>query len=139
MQRLRLLRQFLANPTERLRGNTEVGGNLTLGNALDECGVRFDEIQVPLFRRGAECLFYPVVSYNVVRFLQEAEVSLKFWNSLQHLVPGWFLEEQYLRILQRIYVVDRGLAAQEALEVGDPPVLNGKLDNVFFSVAVDSV
>ncbi len=130
---------FFSDTAERLRCNTEVRSDLVLRDSLKQGGVRFHEVEVPFFSGHTKCFVNSVGRGHKVGFLKQTEMTLECWNGDQQRLPGVFLKEKNVRIFQRVDVVLGGLSAQKTLQLGNPPVFHGKLNDVLFPLMVHGV
>jgi len=110
-----------------------------LRNELDKCGIRFIEREVTFLGRGGQRVDDAFVCREVVAFQQQPEEAFHLRDRFQQFVSGISFEQQDLGILQGVDIVRGAGPAQETGQVGNPPVFDGELQNMFFPLMIDGV
>ena len=108
-----------------------------LGNLFEQCGIRFDECQVPLFGGGAEGIVNAPVRRNVIAFQEKPEEPLHPGHFPEHLLSCVLLDHQNVGVLKRLDGMRRRRSGEKTAEVGNPPVLDCKLQDMLFALVVD--
>ena len=130
-------RQILADPAQRLGRHAEVRREHRLGNALDDRRIGVEELDVTLLgirAQGADdalILGGGVLLQAVPEGLGEGRHVLE-----KMLMPGG-IDEQQIRVFDRVEEVWRRRARPEAGGVGEPPRLGRELHDVLLAFRVD--
>lgn len=131
--------EFFPDAAERLGGDAEVRCDLVLWDLFDQSWIGFDKRQIAFFGRSAEALVDASVGGDVVRFQEQTEVAFHGGDRIEHGIPCLFFQQEDFRVLQRVDRVRRFGSAQEAGQVGDPPVPDRELEYMLLSLMIDRI
>lgn len=110
---------------------------MALRHALDDGGALLDELKIPFLGRETYGGKNPPVGRDVVALEKDPPVPFKLgYSDAQLLVPG-AVQQQYVRFLKRIDEKGRILSRQKTVEIGNPPLFNGKLKDVLLPLPVN--
>ena len=124
---------------EGLAGDTQVGGDHVLGDALDAVGVGVHEFDIFLFRRLAEGAYEAALGGDEAVLDQDAEISFDCGHLIQQGFPGGAGDQQQLAVLEGFDIEKGGFVRKEAVEVGRPPAFERELQYMFVALFVDGV
>lgn len=121
---------------EEFRGYADIGGNLFLGKGFDERWIPDAKMIVALTGRQTEIIHQSALVGDQRIFCQYPEVTFKLGDCLIELFDAGALYQHYFAVEDGIYEKRAGKIMQEAGHIRDPPVLRGKLQNMFKPVLV---
>ena len=118
---------------------TEEGGDHILGNALDEGGEGFVEVVVKFFAGEGVEEEESLLGGGKGTLGDEPEIAIQTGDTVTYAGCNVMVEDCNFGSLDGLDIKSGGLLPVKALIVGDPPVLDGKLDDLFDAVVLDEV
>src|SRR5512135_1177871 len=112
---------------------------MTLSDALDDIWIIVQHLKVLLFSGKPDRCQNASLRCDVMILEQNPEVALEFRDRRAELFVGDHIDQEYFRILERVDEVFSRPTGQEAVQVRNPPPLEGELNDMFFAFLVDGV
>ncbi len=110
-----------------------------LGNLLHEQRIELQEREITVLSRFGKRCSDTVARSDIFFFGKQPEKLLHFRNGIEHHISRVVRKNEHVRILQGVDVLRRRGSAQETVQVCDPPIADGKLNDVLFAFVVDAV
>lgn len=120
-------------------GEAKIGGDHVLGNTLDELGEAASESEIALFTGVGEEIEAVLLGGGEGTLDDETEIAVDLGQAVAERRDVVAVEDGEGRGFNGLDIKTGGLAPVEALKVGHPPVLDGKLGDLFHAVLADKV
>jgi SAM-dependent methyltransferase len=130
-------RQILADAAQRLGGHAEVGREHGLRNALDDRRIGVEKLEIPLLGARAQCADDALVLRGGMALQAVSERLGEGGHGLEQTLMSRGVDEQQIRIFDRVEEILRRRTRPEAGGVGEPPRLRRELDDVLLTFRVD--
>ena len=126
-----MLNKPFSDFTQKFRCYAKVGGDLYIGDAIEQLWIGGEKIQVAFLCSGTDILKHPLLEVDKSVLNQHPEIPVEFGVMGIKVEQIGFGNLQQLRLFQCLYVkLGRGVCMKTA-NVSDPLILNGKLEIVF--------
>ena len=124
---------------DEFRGEAQVGGDHILRNALDEIGEGPVEMVVALLAGEGIDKKKILLGGGESALNDETEVAIQLGDLVAESGGDRLIENGDLGRFDGLDIKVRGLLPVEALIVGDPPILYGKLNDLFDAVLLNKI
>lgn len=133
---LLLLDELTFDLAQEFFGDSQVGCDEVLGDALLDQRILFSEIQVTVPGRHAQVSDHSFLRSHQGSFDYFPKKPLKYRNLFEKFVMGFVRKQDNLRVFKALYIeVRRGLGS-ETSQVRGPPVFNREHDHVLLTLVV---
>ena len=130
-------RQILTDAAEGFRRHAQIRREHRLRNALDDGRIGLEEIDIPLLGARAQRADDPLIFGGRMLLQSVAEGLGEGGNVLEKTLMPRGIDEQQIRVFDRVEEVLRRRARSQAARVGEPPRLRCELDGVLLALRVD--
>lgn len=110
-----------------------------MGHTLDEAGEVIVEVMITLFAGIGVDVKKPLLGCGEVSLDDYSEIPVQFGDAIAQSGDAVAVEDGYLGGLDGLDIEIGRLFPVEALIIGDPPVLDGKLGDPFNAIVLDEV
>ena len=124
---------------DEFRGEAEEGGHHVLGHALNKGGEGFVEVMIAFLSGEGVDKEEVLLGSGEGALDDEPEIAVQQGHTIADTGGDGVIEDGNLGSFDRLDVKPGRLLPIQALIVCDPPVLDGKLDDLFDTVVLDEV
>ena len=125
--------------TKKLRRYTNVGGDLLLREASDQCWIFFAKQFKTLFGAEAHVIEQALLVVHQCVFGKDTEEAFKLGDIPVQLLLSGFGEQKRLCFFQRLDVQCTRFLADQAVQISDPPVGRRKIQHMLIPIFVGGI
>lgn len=133
---LLLLDELTFDLAQEFLGDSQVGRDEVLGDALLDQRILFSEIQVTVPGRHAQVSHHSFLRGYKGSFNYFSKKSLKYRNLFEKFVMGFIGKQDNLCVFKALHIEVRRSLCNETSQVRGPPVFNREHDHVLLTLVV---